>query len=77
MWCAAAPEFDLLEVYQPPDCHQVENLISCMRHLLDTKQLCIIGGELNCPGIDWAKLVAPCDKDERMILKFAVTNGLS
>jgi hypothetical protein len=75
MHCRIVTRF--IVVYRPPDCHQVDKLISYMQDLINAKHPCIIAGDLNCPDVNWCSLLAPRDRVQDKILEFTVTNGLN
>lgn len=70
-----------VNIYLPPDCKCdtkcdcFDILLSCLTELTETKNACIITGDLNCSGINWSKLTAPADGVQDKLLNFTMSNG--
>jgi Reverse transcriptase (RNA-dependent DNA polymerase)/Endonuclease-reverse transcriptase len=71
-----------INIYRPPSCkcdngkcNCIDMLISCLTDLTETKNACIITGDLNCADINWPRLTAPSDGVQDRLLNFTMSNG--
>ena len=67
----------LIVVYGAPSSDHMPRLLECINALSNVKYHCIIAGDLNCSGIDWKILKAPCDGTQDALLNFAIVRGFS
>ena len=80
--CVRQIKHRLIVVYRPPHSEPIDKLYAVkLVNILSSLSLVawpvFIGGDFNCPGINWGLLKAPADNIQDLFLDFILSNGFS
>ena len=80
--CVSHTKYRLIVVYRPPHSEATDKLyaaklINVLASLSRVTWPVFIGGDFNCPGINWDRFKAPADNVQDLFLKFTLSNGFS